>query len=298
MVYYPNSMAAMDRRREIIEQYEPDFPYAAMESELAVYPERSTPWHWHEYFEFVTVMRGCLRLRTPRSVHIIEEGGGYFINASVLHKNATARVDVGAHLRAQLFDRSLIAGTGLMSRRYVSPVENCAALEAVLFSSQDAAGRRLMDELDGAFAAAEDGGAGHELRICAHLNAAWALLFERIRDQICDAEKRCDEDSARLKIMLGFIHENYAQNLSVREIAASAGVCERECFREFAQNLEITPMAYLTRHRMDAAARALAATNDTVAQIAENCGFLSASYFGKVFRRFMGCTPLEYRRGE
>ena len=96
--------------------------------------------------------------------------------------------------------------------------------------------------------------------------------------------------------MLSFIHENYARPIRVRDVAAAAGVCERECFRCFTQSLDLTPTAYLTRHRVDAAARLLRESSMSAAEIAAACGFSDASYFGKVFRRAFGCTPAQYRR--
>lgn len=296
MVFHPNYTPTTDRMREIVESQAQDFPYTAMDSDLAIYPDRCTPWHWHEYFEFGIVREGCLRLHTRQGAHIVEAGGGYFINANVLHENRTARADAGARLYAQLFDRSLIASSGLAVRRYVAPVENCVDLEAMIFSPKDAQGRRVLAALERAFAAAESDDLCHELRVCAGLNEAWALLYEMAAERIRASAGRDREESARIKAMLSFIHENYARELSVAEIAAAAGVCERECFRSFAGTLDTTPVAYLTRYRVDMAARALAETGGSVAQIAEDCGFSNASYFGRVFRQLMGCTPGAYRR--
>ena len=38
-------------------------------------------------------------------------------------------------------------------------------------------------------------------------------------------------------------------------------------------------------------------TDLSVTEIATACGFATASYFGKVFRRRMNLSPLQYRRG-
>ena len=58
----------------------------------------------------------------------------------------------------------------------------------------------------------------------------------------------------------------------------------------------MTPVEYLTRHRVDAAARLLQESAMSAGEIAASCGFTDASYFGKVFRREFGCTPGQYRR--
>lgn len=296
MVYHPKFTPTTGRMREIIESQERDFPYTAMDADLADYADRCTPWHWHEFFEFGLVRVGSLQMRTQRGAHIVRAGEGYFINANVLHENRTASARTGTRIFTQLFDRSLIAGTGLVGRRYVAPVENCVALETMIFSPETPAGRALIGEMEAAFAAAEADGVGHELSICAHLNAAWRLLFEMAGDRLREGGGRAREESARTKAMLTYIHEHYGESVSVGQIAAAAGVCERECFRSFAKQLDTTPMLYLARHRIGVAARALTETQASIAEVAERCGFSDASYFGKVFRQIMGCAPGEFRK--
>ena len=43
------------------------------------------------------------------------------------------------------------------------------------------------------------------------------------------------------------------------------------------------------------AADMLAETSKSIIEISEDCGFSSPSYFAKVFRDMMGCTPKDYR---
>ncbi|MNG27780.1 HTH-type transcriptional activator RhaR [compost metagenome] len=59
----------------------------------------------------------------------------------------------------------------------------------------------------------------------------------------------------------------------------------------------ITPFEYLNRVRIEEAAELLGSSALTVAQIAAATGFETTSYFGKVFRRYVGMTPLQYREG-
>lgn len=295
MIYHPSFTPTTERLREIVESPERDFPHTAMDTDLSNFRDRGSPWHWHECFEFVHVREGRALLRTPQGEALLGPGDGCFVNANVLHSVQVAPGEAAGRLRVHLFRRELIAGTGLVGRRYVAPIENCAALERVILRYDEAADRAILAELDAAFAAAEADDAGHELEIAAHLALAWRRLFDRVANELSGGSGVREENS-RVKEMLSFIHGHYREDLSVAEIAASAGVSERECFRCFASVLDTTPTRYLARHRIAEAARLLAETNRSVAQIAEDCGFSGASYFGKVFRAAMGCAPGEYRR--
>lgn len=296
MVIYPCAIPMTERQRELVRTQHPDFPYSAMEADLDQFDKRANQWHWHEYFEFSVVHRGQANLGLERESISLTEGEGYFLNANVLHQVRAAPGGGCALMHSQLFDRGLIAGTGLIDRRYVGPIESCAALNVRIFRPEVPEDAAILAELNAAFAAAEGDADGHELRICAHLSCAWELLYRMVAPELRSGGGAPREQSLRLKAMLNFIHENYAKSIRVSDIAAAAGVCERECFRCFTRSLDITPMEYLVRHRVAVASRLLRETARGNAEIASECGFSDAGYFGKVFRRVFGCTPGEYRR--
>lgn len=296
MIQYPNSVPMTERRQEIVQGKTWDFPYTAMEAELTRYAGGSTPWHWHDHFEIAVVHSGCMELCTRQGSILLKEGEGYFLNANVLHHCRVAEPGGNACMHAQLFTRDLLPGTGLVGRRYVATIENCVGLELLRLDPQDAAHRAILDDVNAAFAAAEGDADGCELFVCAHLTSAWGKIYGLMEERLRENKGVLREDAMRAKQMLSFIYENYKSPIAVKQIAAAAGICERECFRCFADILDTTPMLYLTRHRVATAARALAETNASIADIAESCGFSNAGYFGKVFRRHLGCTPGEYRK--
>lgn len=296
MIVDPNRIIVTDNMREIVQSREADFPYTAMEARLELYPGKSTYWHWHDHFEFGVVQSGVLELCTQQGSTRLYPGEGYFLNSKVLHLCRAAETEGHACIHAQLFARELLSGTGLVSRRYVASVENCVTLELLLLRPENPEHRQIMDEINAAFAAAEGDLPGYELFVCAHLTGAWGKLFRLMESAIRDERGVPREDAVRAKAMLSFIYENYSRPITVAEIAAAAGICERECFRCFSDILDTTPMEYLSRHRIGMACRALAETAESIGQIAENCGFSNSSYFGKVFRRLMHCSPGAYRK--
>jgi len=96
--------------------------------------------------------------------------------------------------------------------------------------------------------------------------------------------------------MMVYVHEHYADKISIAEIAAAAYSSERECFRVFHDCLHMTPVEYIKTYRLQTACHMLANSREAITYISHACGLGSSSYFGKVFREYTGCTPLEYRR--
>lgn len=97
--------------------------------------------------------------------------------------------------------------------------------------------------------------------------------------------------------MLGCIHENFADNLSLRDVAGAAGISERECLRCFERTIRLSPFQYLLKYRvMRGAETLLTDPASSVSEAASRCGFDSPSNFARIFKRFYHCTPREYRR--
>lgn len=296
MIYRVQSLLTTDRSREIVQIRDADFPHAALESDLNLFSGRCSPWHWHDYFEFGVVKTGCMELRTPQRHALLRPGDAYFVNASVLHLNRAADDSESVCLHVHQFDRSLVASSGLVFRRYVAPIENAISLESSVFYGDRADHRPLIQAANHAFAAAEADDIGWEMAVSIHLADAWRCLYLLTAHERQPASEDSREDTLRAKAMLSFIHEHYQQPITVQQIASAAGICERECFRCFARVLDTTPKAYLARYRVSAAARLLTETTLSITEIAYQCGFANSSYFGKVFHQMLGRTPREFRK--
>ena len=99
----------------------------------------------------------------------------------------------------------------------------------------------------------------------------------------------------RIRRSVEFMHDNYARDLPLGEIAAAVYVSEYHFARLFKRITGATPHAYLATIRIEHARRLLAATDLSVTEIAERVGYQSASHFGRVFRQLAGATPTAYR---
>ena len=297
MIYHPTELMLDDRQREKLQGYDPGFPYTAIDCRFDGYSGPCVDWHWHATLEINICASGVLKTSTQRGEYIVREGDGVLVNANVLHRNEAFEGAPGVCVQTHMFDRSLVAAAELPLRRYVAPVVECTLLDALPLFRENAEHRAVLEALDRAFAAAGEEKDGYELEICGLLNRAWQGIYALALPVIGARQPLPRMETARLKRMLGFIRDHFAEDISPADIAASAGVCERECFRCFKQELGTTPLATLTDFRLRKAAELLRETDRSVTDIAAACGFATSSYFGKVFRRRMNLSPLAYRRG-
>lgn len=82
--------------------------------------------------------------------------------------------------------------------------------------------------------------------------------------------------------------------MSVGEVARRCGISESGLYAEF-RKFGTTPVRYRLKFQIDNASRLLVTTDLTVEEISEKCGFSSAAYFYRVFRKFTGKTTRELR---
>ena len=80
------------------------------------------------------------------------------------------------------------------------------------------------------------------------------------------------------------------------EIAQSVYLSPSYASRLFKKVQNMSLMEYLTRVRIEEAKRLLHNPQYLIDEIAENIGYDDASYFTKVFKRYEGVTPTQYRK--
>lgn len=96
--------------------------------------------------------------------------------------------------------------------------------------------------------------------------------------------------------VLALLHDRPEQRWTVERLAAEVNVSRATLARRFAELVGETPLAYLTRWRMDLAARRLRDTTKPVGVIAREVGYSSEFAFSRAFSRMRGHPPGRYRR--
>lgn len=92
------------------------------------------------------------------------------------------------------------------------------------------------------------------------------------------------------------IEAGCAATLPLETLARDAGLSPYQFLRDFAAVVGATPHQYRLQCRLRHAARALAADDRTVLDIALDAGFADLSNFNRTFRRASGLPPTAFRR--
>ncbi len=100
----------------------------------------------------------------------------------------------------------------------------------------------------------------------------------------------------RLLPLFSYLGENCGNAIHVREAARICGMSESHFMSFFKRVTGLSFMKYLNYYRVERAQMRLANTDESMASISQEMGFCDQSYFGMVFRRVVGMTPVAYRR--
>jgi AraC-like DNA-binding protein len=115
-------------------------------------------------------------------------------------------------------------------------------------------------------------------------HSAGRAVFHRQRDA-----------AARLVAAFEHVQQHYDEPIRVAEVARMCAASTCRFMNLFKEVTGQSFVAYLNRFRVDKAKEMLASTNKPISEIGLETGFCNQSYFGVVFRRITGVTPLEYR---
>ena len=100
----------------------------------------------------------------------------------------------------------------------------------------------------------------------------------------------------RLLRVVELVHSKMDSELSLEEMAKSAGLSTAHFARMFQKSTGETPHQFVLRHRIERAKEMLRSAEARVLDVALACGFKTQAHFTRVFHRTWGIPPAQYQR--
>lgn len=130
----------------------------------------------------------------------------------------------------------------------------------------------------------------------AYFRELCGVMLKKILVDLHLIDKEQSEGSAVIRRVLGYIRENYRENLQNSEIAKLAGYHEYYLNRIFVKQMGVSIHKYILNLRIRESERLLLDTDMPVSEISTRIGFNNATHFSSYFKKKMNMTPIEYRR--
>lgn len=273
------------------------FPVAFYTDELAALPDRAGPMHWHPYFEIATAQSGVLDYQVGQTHTTLEPGDSIFVNQNMLHGIRQVSGEEPDPLPIIVFSGTLIAPeNSAIYQKYIQPILACNGLPFVVFCRDCAQWQEVHQQIDAIYCAMRERPDCFELTVQRNLCSLFETLYRNFASLPKAKVPRVQLDTQiRLQKMLSFLYENYAQTITLADLADAANISRSEAGRCFQSYLGCSPVEALIQYRLQMAQRLLQQTTLTLQEISAACGFHSANYLSRQFRKRYGYSPGEKR---
>ena len=255
------------------------------------YFERYVCCHWHEDFEIAVILQGNMCYQVKDHSFNLNPGDGIVINSRVPH-TVMALGEAEPVVLTTIFSPYLLYGTpaSTIYQELLSPYMNTPELAGILLPEHDV---ETMKEIDALY---QEASFGVELKIKGMLCNLFYDLLSRRRYMLSPGKAAKEESLSRLRILLDAIHENYAQQLSLTELASKIAVSKEGCCRFFKSMTGKTISQYLEDYRVSQGILLLQEDQYSIMQVSYLVGFGNPGRFSAAFARRMNCTPSQYRK--
>lgn len=123
----------------------------------------------------------------------------------------------------------------------------------------------------------------------------WLLLQELIISGK-SAEHPENEQERKIRQIASYLQYHYKEPFEMNRLIAEHGLSRRTFFRYWKHFYSKTPAQLVLDLKMKEARRMLSQHTLSIANIAQELGFIDSAYFISTYRRYYGITPLQFRR--
>lgn len=281
--------------RETVSHGSDKYPIAYYIDDIQQFDLGFIDWHWHREVEFVTVSQGNVTCMIGQNKIYLEKGWGIFINSGTIHRFETNNIGIMPNI---VFAPELIATEkSLIHETYILPILLYGPAYQILnpnISWQNTILMLLNQIYDIQEKNMDSLSPLNTLLLTTEL---WKHLFQNVNIEPVFAKGvNSAFQSSRLQIMLQFIHDHYAEDIGLEDIAKATNISKSSTLEIFRRGICQSPVSYLIEYRLIQAAILLKNTKKTISNISLTTGFSTDTYFCRKFKGYYKMTPAEYRK--
>lgn len=135
----------------------------------------------------------------------------------------------------------------------------------------------------------------NELRRESALLQIFSVLMEEYKERLPKEERYDYPYQIYVDQALDYIQHNFKSNIKINDLASYIGIDRSYLTSIFKSVMKLSPQEYLLHYRMEQSMQLLKNTDKKISDIAECVGYHDALNFSKMFKKFNGVSPKEYR---
>ncbi|WP_416297396.1 helix-turn-helix domain-containing protein [Paenibacillus illinoisensis] len=258
-------------------------------------PQNELPDHLHDWHEIIYVYRGQGTIFIDTGLEDMQTGDLFIIPGSTVHRALPDEINPVTSSALFFSPGLLTAAAGGSASALLSLFERCRRrriYKRQLTPEEQAKVTAFIEEIHAEFQM--------ENQLSAHaalLRLQLLLIFlERLEDAGPARSVHSNSGPSWLSATLSNIDDKLRSGLSLSELALQAAVSPAHFSRAFKKYTGMTLTDYALARRVIMAKEHLLRNDDTMASVADACGFESLPHFYRQFKKITGTTPAAYRR--
>lgn len=279
-----------DDGSEIINYDDPNFPSYIYDGWIAPKVTWEGVPHYHEDIEIMTVKEGKVAYFVNGKELLLNAGDTIVVNSNQIHYNLCVG-EVAKYVIAIINPR-ILANSVAVEMQAIKPITDNPDIPYLRFRYINEYTEQMRSLI-------------YDLPKVRHDPFAITMQFYQIWDIIrkqaeylgaTKEETMSDPRMQSFKTMMHFISNNYQEQITLNDIAASGNISKSLCNTLFHQYVGESPINYLMHFRSRKVAELLRSGNMSMSEIAARTGFGGVSYMSETFRKFFEQSPREYRK--
>jgi len=251
--------------------------------------------HEHNHYEIYYLVSGERFYFIEDQIFHVHPGDLVFISKGYIHRTTEADSSMGAHARYVVYFTETFLRQ-LLSQAQVSELLSCFYHDTKvvhLTVAQQNFIESLLTKLADEYSNHQPGGELYQRVLLTEL-----LLFSnRLNfDLVYHHLNELNPVYLTIHKIVQHVRKNYREKLTLTAIANEFYISPYYLSRMFKQVTGLTLTEYLNNTRIKAAQQLLRTTDLPISAISEQVGYESHSHFGRVFRKFTSCSPMQYRK--
>ncbi|MDY3920367.1 MAG: AraC family transcriptional regulator [Candidatus Limivivens sp.] len=281
-------------KKEIKDHGNYEFPVNVSVESIQAYEQGMFSWHWHPEIELTCVLSGKMEYHVNESIYELKEGEGIFGNSNTLHSGFQKEGKSCYYLSITFHPRFLYGyeSSGLQTK-YVNFITENDNWSSMKLQKDVEWHQEIISEMKEIYELSKNEPIDYELQVHILLMKIWQKLF-RWFSSLPEQTAQPQKNIQRLREMVAYLQEHYNQKVTLEDVADYVNICKSECCRFFKKYMNMTIFEYLMFLRIQNSLPLLK-QGESVTRIADLVGFSSSAYYGQIFKRYMKCTPREYR---
>lgn len=237
--------------------------------------------HLHSHYEFYYLCSGEIEYFVDNTIYTLKKGDLVVIPPNTLHNSIVIQNPVRKRILINL------------NKEFMQNEKEIKWPGVGIFHLKD--GERIKDLIT---ELSNEQKTGNSVLMMKALMCEFLILLSRRENKNDGYLIQNNPSSELIMKIVDFINKEYFGEITLKTIANMFYVNESYLSRCFKQNTGFNFSEYLNKYRVKKAVELLEETDKNITKVALSVGFNSSNHFCKIFKKIMGCSPLQYKRGK